>query len=502
MFASTLAVYLRTLAPSITWKNAGADSGDLVAAAFTGGIPHPPGYPLYLALAEPFLAFPVGGIAYRVNLLSAVSAAATVIVLYRIMRWLVLSNSQWRSGVSGVAALYFAFSPLFWSQATIAEVYALNALVTALSLMGLLLWSGVGDRERGSKPGKWLFAIALGLGLAHHPTIILVVPAALILLWKRVGLRELVPVAACVLFLAGGLSLSLIFRAGRDSPVNWGDPRTVPDWWAVVSGQLYRGYLFGLGGSEYPLRISAWARLLFEQFGAVGVALGLWGGLAIFRRSPRIALALSATMTGYSLFAIGYTSVDSEVYLIVPFLVFACGIAVGLSRLVAEWVRWSEIHGLSRRWTSPLWLSILLLFPVVNLAGNWAAMDLSGDTQALDYGRQVLATVPDDALIIADGDRYTFSLWYARYVEHPESHVTLITAGLLDYGWYQQMLRRHHPGWVWPDDTGPGGAKLLEMIVTLNLERRAVFWTGSDPQFQQVFEFRPVGALYRVSPKP
>ncbi len=96
IFLVAFGVYVRTLAPSITWKNKGADSGDLVAAAFTGRIPHPPGYPLYTLLAELFIALPIGGVVFRVNLLSAISAAATLVILYLVIYALVDQEQRWR----------------------------------------------------------------------------------------------------------------------------------------------------------------------------------------------------------------------------------------------------------------------------------------------------------------------------------------------------------------------------------------------------------------------
>ncbi len=50
LFLSLLTVYGMTLAPGLTWANSGADGGDLITAAATGGVPHPTGYPVYLLL--------------------------------------------------------------------------------------------------------------------------------------------------------------------------------------------------------------------------------------------------------------------------------------------------------------------------------------------------------------------------------------------------------------------------------------------------------------------
>src|SRR5881396_41572 len=66
--------YARTLAPGVTWANDGADSGDLVTAAATLGVAHPTGYPTYLILARLFQLIPVGDLALRSTIVSAVAA--------------------------------------------------------------------------------------------------------------------------------------------------------------------------------------------------------------------------------------------------------------------------------------------------------------------------------------------------------------------------------------------------------------------------------------------
>ena len=65
-----LIIYIYTLAPTITWRNDGADNGDFATAVAVEGVPHPPGYPTYLILGEAFKLLPFGDIAYRLNLLA------------------------------------------------------------------------------------------------------------------------------------------------------------------------------------------------------------------------------------------------------------------------------------------------------------------------------------------------------------------------------------------------------------------------------------------------
>jgi hypothetical protein len=84
-FVCLLALYVATLAPSVM----GGDSGELTASALTGGVPHPPGYPLFAMLARLFAALPLGhSPAWRVNLLSATStAAAGAVVCATVALW-------------------------------------------------------------------------------------------------------------------------------------------------------------------------------------------------------------------------------------------------------------------------------------------------------------------------------------------------------------------------------------------------------------------------------
>ena len=102
--AAALAVYVATLAPGLTFEHHGTDGGDLIAAARTLGVPHPTGYTTYTLLAWLFSQLPVGVIAYRVNLLSAVCAAGAVGLLCRTTQILMRAD-QHHLSLSAATAL-------------------------------------------------------------------------------------------------------------------------------------------------------------------------------------------------------------------------------------------------------------------------------------------------------------------------------------------------------------------------------------------------------------
>lgn len=202
-FLGPLILYMFTLAPTVTLE----DSGEFITAAYYLGIPHPPGYPLWCILAHLFTWIPVGNIAERVHLFSAVCAAGTCLVTYLICYR--LTGDRW-SSLIGAWAL--AVSRYFWSQAVIAEVYSLNALMIALAIWSILEWKAT------NKVG-WIYNLALmvGLGAANHFLVLLFTPiyAVWVLIpdWQKILRPRVILIAASFLVLGLSLYLYLPIRA-------------------------------------------------------------------------------------------------------------------------------------------------------------------------------------------------------------------------------------------------------------------------------------------------
>src|SRR3569833_2661148 len=70
----TLVLYLITLAPSTAmW-----DTSEYIAAAYTLGLPHPPGNPLFVIIGRVFSILPIAStVAIRINILAAICSAVS-----------------------------------------------------------------------------------------------------------------------------------------------------------------------------------------------------------------------------------------------------------------------------------------------------------------------------------------------------------------------------------------------------------------------------------------
>lgn len=430
------AAYLRTLAPGITWANDGSDSGDLVTAAATLGVPHPSGYPTYVLLARLFQLIPLGDLAYRTTLLSAAAAVLAALGVYAITRALLAGDLPgWLAAATAAgAALALGLTPVLWGQAVVAEVYALNALFAALALWLLL-------RELRHAPPAAPWALAIGLALGNHLTIALLAGlwllAALYAAPRGARMRRMCGLA---LWGAAGLLVYayLPLRAAAHPPINWGDPRDLASAWWVVSGQLYRPLAFGLPRDELAGRLASSAGLLLRQFGWAGLALGLVGLLYGAPRERMFVWAGAVAALGYTAFAVGYNTADSYHYLIPVFMIVAiwAGLGVGLALSLLR-----RLHRLAAP-AAAIGLAALLAWRALTILPQ---VDASGDRRAIVFAERALAAAPPGALVVADGDLDAFPLWYYHYALGRRPDLAVLVDPLLDFAWYRRNLAAVYP---------------------------------------------------------
>jgi len=420
-----LVVYGLTMAPTLSWSHHGADGGDLVRAVAEGSIPHPPGFPTYLVLGEIFIRLPLRNPAWRLNLMSAVAAAAAVGVAIAAIQRLPGRLSRF-SALS--AGLSLGLAPLFWSQALITEVYAPAALFAAAAILLSL-------REA----APWLSGAVWGLGIGAHPTLVFLAP---LVLHGALSRGRWGPRVRSALWVSTGALLGwaamvgpvLLSRNGAPSP--WADVETLEGWWALVSGQLYRGYVFGLPLVAWPRRLAGWAGILVRQFTPVGVLLAGAGWLALWREARRLAVSSLISFGCFSIYALGYNTTDSLVYLVPALPLAALWLRPGLDR-AGSWLRgrfgdagWMG----AARWSSAL----VLVIPLVQAGVFWGRMNLSGDWTAMAWAERTLEEAPPRTVLLTDSDAHTFTLWYAQEVLERRPDIVVIDRDL----WYQDVYRQ------------------------------------------------------------
>ncbi|MBC7226458.1 MAG: DUF2723 domain-containing protein [Thermoflexales bacterium] len=448
-----MAIYLPTMPPSLTWAHWGADGGDMAAAVALGRLPHPPGFPTYLLLGAACMRLPWGDPAWRLNLLSALSAAVAAGLTAAAVRR--VSSS---AVVALAAGLSLGLAPLFWSQALIAEVYAPAALFSAVVLLLAL-----------RPTPAWLMGVLWGLGIGVHPTLLFLAPVVVgnhgfhglhglkdISAFIRVHPRPLLFALLTVALLYGPVLL-----VWGTAPSPWADLSSPAGWWAYVSGRLYHGYLFGLPLAFWPRRLLAWAGLMARQFTPVGVLLALWGWARLWRERRPLALTTALAFGAFSLYAVGYNTADSLVYLTPALPLAALWLGAGLDAVLRTAYSVLRIPyplppaSCPRPPAScllPLASCLLppascllppascFLLPAFCFLLFWHQMDLHHDRTAVAWAVQTLRAAPPDAVLLTAQDGATFALWYVRDVLGERPDVRIVDRDLLAHAPYRRFL--------------------------------------------------------------
>ncbi len=409
-------LYAVTAAPSLVTLFDDSLEFQLVLPTFA--IAHPTGYPLYTLLGGLWsrVLFPFGNWAWRINILSALAAAAAVGLVFAVADRLAdggraeggqpdggfPTSSRWIGIAAGAAAaIAFGFGPVWWAQATLAEVYALHNLLLAAVLLVTLTIPGLGGRRLVWRMA--LLALLFGLGLAHHRTIVLAVPGvAVYLLWSVRGLWR--PRAAWLLWLAALLLPLLLYlylplRAAAGAVDLHGSyTNTWDGFWDHV---LARGYTSFFGSSTLAVERTPqqWFELVVAQVGWVGLLFALVGCAWLLDRRVRkswvlVLLVLAANFVFTMFYRVG----DQEVFLIPVFLCLALLAGGGVAKVAELFVPQTRHSEEQQRNLVPIWaggvtvVALLLLLawnpgrgPAVNRSGDWRAHDYAVDMAKVPF---------------------------------------------------------------------------------------------------------------------
>jgi hypothetical protein len=441
------ALYLRTLVPGLL----DGDSGEFQTAAWRFGLAHATGYPLYLlagGLWQHLLALLGVTPAAALNAFSAVTAASAVALLYlSLVEWLPGSVVARRLGAL-FAALLLASNPTFWSQALIAEVYALHTLLLVAILWSFGRFVAI-HRPKTDEPNEQarlvatesrraLLALAglVGLALTHHGLTLLLLPPLLVALtlvdksWWR-SWRTLVGMALAV---AAPLLLYLYIplRSGPAASPWYHQSLGAgtlslyePGWRGFVDFVTGRSIAVGFYTVDRALANLNQAWLLWRiHFTWVGLLLMAGGLVALWRQQNWPVLVLTvAYLLIQQLFNLFYAIGDILVYYIPLYLTGAiwCGFAVNALATMAGPANQATDERSAGRPALSVGLVVALacfLLPLSNLRNSYPQLDQSTATASAEQWQKLLAAQPPgDAILVSNDRNEIVPLFYLQAVE-------------------------------------------------------------------------------------
>ena len=495
VFVAALLLYSRTLAPTVTF----IDSGELIVAARGAGVPHPPGFPLWVMLAHVASLMPFGSVAVRVNFASAVFAALacgvfTLVVAELMIIACYLSKRNQRKGKklapknrgtsqSGLAGwpeigstnirllvlapavasgLLMAFSRTLWSYATITEVYTLNTLLIAVVIFSMLRWrrrvmeetsyanerAPTNARERAvTDHDSWLYAAAFvfGLGLGvHHVTVALILPGLALLVYRTDGSgffasKKLLFAALFSVTALVAVYAYLPVAASRAPILNWGNPRSLTQVWWHVTGRQYQGF-FSFTPQVLGEQLAGFGRMSLREFGPpwmpCALALAIAGFCYAFKRDRTTFWLLALLIGGNLAYGLCYAiAEDKDAYYLPSFISLTIAAGFGLRWLL-------EYPWVKLRLAGTL---AVLLVPAVALAANWPFNDRSRYLIAHDYVENILGPIAPGGLLLTLDWQVASPMLYSREVEGRRRDVKVVDVNLLRRSWYFDYLRRAYP---------------------------------------------------------
>ena len=192
VFLISAFVLFSTVQPSVSFW----DCGEFIAAGYYLQVPHPPGAPFISILDRIFSLLPIAGnIGLRVNVISVLSSAISIMFLYLIAVKLIENysgrkpESIWEAVSTYVAAaigaLSFSFSDTFWFNGVEAEVYAMSTFLFAFVTWLMLQWNERADQKDNE---KYILMIAYIIGIAtgvHLMSVLAIVPVVMIILFRK-----------------------------------------------------------------------------------------------------------------------------------------------------------------------------------------------------------------------------------------------------------------------------------------------------------------------------
>src|ERR671912_269783 len=438
VFALVLVLYLRTLAPTVLYLQDPKllDAVMLQMQVSVLGITHPTGYPTYLMLTHLFTYLPFGDPAYRVNLASAVYAAPAVVAVYA--AGFLLSR---RVVAAASGALAFGLGTALWSQAVIAEVYTLNALLVSVTIVVLLLW-----REYRKDRYLLLSALLVGLCLTNHLTSGLLLPAGFLFValvdWRRLLEVRLVLGGAWLFLLGLTPYLYLPIRAAMDPPMEANNPTDFGRFWYVVSGGNLTGSFFSFGPSELPERMVFYWEHLLDNMPFLVVMVALTGAVVVLLKDRAVGIFLGFLFFGWLFHAIENNIPDIDLYFIPTYLVLSLWAAAGLGTLLAEVESLiADFPGVAKGSILILLSAMLLVLPLLGVSETYAKDDMSG----VYRGRKEIEAVADNAAPNATILHHRSSMWYMVLVEGRRRDLTIV-----DPFFHNKEVV--YADIVWPDD--------------------------------------------------
>ncbi|MCI0449956.1 MAG: DUF2723 domain-containing protein [Chlorobi bacterium] len=459
-------IYIITLHPSVGF----IDCGELAAACYTFGVPHPTGYPLFLLIGFVFSHLPLPGtVIYKLNLLSAVeSSAAVVVTFYSAL--IIVENllpvflkSKGRSkgvkkeshesaAVSSINICLIAFftavltglTKTYWFEATQVEVYSLHSLFIAIlfyySIRILFCL-----KELPRKNWTFLF-LFFGLSAANHSTTIYFIPGIIYLYYLQFKQSRTFakPLLLYLFLLLPGamLYLILMLAASSEPYLNWSNPVNISNLINHLRGSDFSQLMFS-SGNNFSANASTFFKNLPGELAILPGVIGLLGIASLWNANRMLFSFLLILILTSLLYSFNYSTIEIQSFYLLVYYIIILFVSLGALFFL-------NIAGKMNLLLKPGLQPALLIFGAIisafaigfnfnenNNSTNYVNEDITLNTLTSLEPNSILLTY-DYAFV------YSSSLYYQQ-VEKLRPDVKVFIIKFLAAPWYLDMIKKYYP---------------------------------------------------------
>ncbi|HEV2339288.1 MAG TPA: DUF2723 domain-containing protein [Patescibacteria group bacterium] len=477
----------------------GGDVGDLVTAAYVGGLPHAPGYPLFTFLGFLLTRFPFfPSPAFTVGLISAASGALSVLFFFLTIRKLTKNIL-----VSLITGSILSFSFLFWFYNEIAEVFALNSFFAIF-----LLYLAISFYQKSKTYLLFFFTFILGLAASHHQTIVFIFPSLFLIIlagyWeKKKTLFRLLPFLGFT-FICGFLPYAYALAVSRHNPPILWDK--VTDWQSFLYIILRKDYGTFSGGFFAPPTVlqrfvimQTYLFTLLVQLTIPVIVISAIGVISLFRKQKILCIAILLAFflsgpvfisyAGFPLYGAFYIG-TYERFFVLSSIMLLYFFPFGLITVINAFAIF--LHRNVWRIVIP---SVFFIIPVALLFYNFPKTDLSHIMTGDYLGEDFIQSLPKNSVFFVGGDTTLFNTQYVHFALRIRPDVQIVNLDSLGRDAFflseEQQYKKTHPF---------SPSILNEEVIIREIQKtHPVFAiSGVQPEKKKDLQWIPFGLTFRL----
>jgi len=245
----------------------------------------PTGYPTFSLLEKLITYLPIGDLAYRLNLFSAIFGALTILFLFLSINKLVKNEV-----ISFISSMIFAFILPFWEVANRLEFDTLNSFFVIL-----LIFSAIRYNENRTRKYLYYFFFCLGLSLTNHPLTFFMVPALLlyVIIVNPKIFKSVKAIFISILFFILPL-LSYLYLPIR-SLQGYGEVTSFQKFFYYVTGRAVTGKLHGgrFGGRSISVvfgLVKDYLNIIYDSYGIVLIIIAVIGLIFLVKKNIKFGV--------------------------------------------------------------------------------------------------------------------------------------------------------------------------------------------------------------------